>query len=85
MKVSDFEFDVPNNLIAQKPANPRDSARLLHVDTKLKDLRITDLPDILNPGDILIFNDTKVIPSRLVGKRLNTKVEVTLHKKVSDN
>ena len=85
MKVSDFDFDIPRNLIAQKPANPRDSARLLHVDATPKDAAITDLPNILEPGDVLVFNDTKVIPSRLVGKRLNTKVEVTLHKKVSDN
>ena len=83
MKVSDFDFDIPRNLIAQKPANPRDSARLLHVDATPKDAAITDLPNILEPGDVLVFNDTKVIPSRLVGKRVNTKVEVTLHKEVS--
>ena len=83
MKVSDFDFDIPRNLIAQKPANPRDSARLLHVDATPKDAAIKDLPNILEPGDVLVFNDTKVIPSRLVGKRVNTKVEVTLHKEVS--
>ena len=83
MKVSDFDFDIPRNLIAQKPANPRDSARLLHVDATPKDAAITDLPNILEPGDILVFNDTKVIPSRLIGKRVNTKIEVTLHKEVS--
>ena len=83
MKVSDFDFDIPRNLIAQKPANPRDSARLLHVDATPTDAAITDLPNILEPGDVLVFNDTKVIPSRLVGKRVNTKVEVTLHKEVS--
>ena len=83
MKVSDFDFDIPRNLIAQKPANPRDSARLLHVEATPKDAAITDLPNILEPGDVLVFNDTKVIPSRLVGKRVNTKIEVTLHKEVS--
>ncbi len=83
MKVSDFDFDIPRNLIAQKPANPRDSARLLHVDATPKDAAITDLPNILEPGDVLVFNDTKVIPSRLIGKRVNTKIEVTLHKEVS--
>ena len=83
MKVSDFDFDIPRNLIAQKPADPRDSARLLHVDSTPKDAAITDLPDILEPGDVLVFNDTKVIPSRLIGKKVNTKIEVTLHKEVS--
>ena len=83
MKVSDFDFDIPRNLIAQKPANPRNSARLLHVDATPKDAAITDLPNILEPGDVLVFNDTKVIPSRLIGKRVNAKIEVTLHKEVS--
>ena len=83
MKVSDFDLDIHRNLIAQKPANPRDSARLLHVDATPKDAAITDLPNILEPGDVLVFNDTKVIPSRLIGKRVNTKIEVTLHKEVS--
>ena len=83
MKVSDFDFEIPRNLIAQKPADPRDSARLLHVDSTPKDAAITDLPDILEPGDVLVFNDTKVIPSRLIGKKVNTKIEVTLHKEVS--
>ena len=85
MKVSDFEFDVPKHLVAQIPANPRDSSRLLHVNKTLKDLRITHLPNILNPGDVLVFNDTKVIPSRLVGNKLGTKIEVTLHKEISGN
>lgn len=84
MKVSDFDFNVPRNLIAQKPASPRDSARLLHVDETPKDYIINDLPNFLEPGDVLVFNDTKVIPSRLVGKRLNSKIEVTLHKEISD-
>ena len=83
MKVSDFDFDIPRNLIAQRPVNPRDSGRLLHVDAIPKDAAITDLPNILEPGDVLVFNDTKVIPSRLIGKRVNAKIEVTLHKEVS--
>jgi S-adenosylmethionine:tRNA ribosyltransferase-isomerase len=53
------------------------------VDATPKDAAITDLPNILEPGDVLVFNDTKVIPSRLIGKKVNTKIEVTLHKEVS--
>ena len=64
MRVSDFEFDLPKALIAQKPCIPRDAARLLSVDTTLTDTVITDLPRFLDPGDVLVFNDTKVIPSR---------------------
>ena len=85
MKVSDFDFSVPQEVIAQAPASPRDSSRLLHVDETITDLVITDLPNILSRNDILVFNDTKVIPSRLVGKRRNANVEVTLSKQVSGN
>ena len=85
MKVSNFDFDLPRERIAQKPASPKDSARLLYVGETFTDLVMTDLPDKLSPGDLLVFNDTKVIPSRLVGKILNAAIEVTLHKKVSDN
>jgi len=85
MKVSNFDFDLPRERIAQEPASPKDSARLLHVDETFADLVMTDLPDNLSPGDLLVFNDTKVIPSRLVGKRLDAVIEVTLHKEVSDN
>ena len=56
MRVSDFEFDLPKALIAQKPCIPRDAARLLCVDTTLKDAVITDLPRFLDPGDVLVFN-----------------------------
>ena len=80
MRISDFDFDLPKALIAQKPCIPRDAARLLRVDTTLTDAVITDLPRFLDPGDVLVFNDTKVIPSRLVGKRTNSRISVTLHK-----
>jgi S-adenosylmethionine:tRNA ribosyltransferase-isomerase len=80
MKVSDFDFELPQELIAQVPAEPRDSSRLLHITDKLFDHGIKDLPDLLNPGDILVFNNTKVIPSRLTGRRGEATVEVTLHK-----
>jgi len=88
MKVSDFDFELPDNLIAQHPAEPRDSARLLHVAEALADYRILDLPGLLNPGDLMVFNNTKVIPSRLTGIRRRpdseARIEVTLHKAESD-
>ncbi len=80
MRVSDFDFDLPRDLIADRPASPRDAARLLHVADRLEDRRVGDLPDILKPGDLVVLNDTKVIPARLRGRRGDAKVEVTLHK-----
>ncbi len=85
MKVSDFDFDLPQELIAQHLLEPRDAARLLHIGENLSDLGVKDLPGLLNPGDILVFNNTKVIPSRLTGKRGEATVEVTLHKQDSNN
>ena len=78
MKVADFDFELPGTLIAQEPARPRDSARLLHVTETLADLHISDLPNLLNPDDLMVFNDTRVIPARLNGWRGTAKVEVTL-------
>jgi S-adenosylmethionine:tRNA ribosyltransferase-isomerase len=75
-----FDFHLPPTLIAQKPARPRDSARLLVVDQwNLRDQRVRELPDLLEPGDLLVLNDTRVLPSRLVGTRGESTVEVTLH------
>jgi S-adenosylmethionine:tRNA ribosyltransferase-isomerase len=81
MDLSDFDFHLPPELIAQRPVSPRDSARLLHVGARLADLGVRDLPSLLHPGDILVFNDTRVIPARLLGRRGDAKVEVTLHKR----
>src|SRR5712671_2309262 len=80
MHLADFDFALPRELIADRPAEPRDSARLLvlPVDGKIADRRIADLPQLLRPGDLLVFNDTKVIPARLVGRRGLATVEVTL-------
>ncbi len=85
MKVADFDFDLPPDLIAQAPVEPRDSARLLHVEETLTDHVFTDLPNLLNPGDIMVFNNTKVIPSRITGRRGEATVEVTLHKQATGN
>ncbi len=89
MKTADFDFDLPDDHIALRPAEPRDSARLLVVrDGGLEDRIVRDLPDFLRPGDALVFNDTRVIPARLSGVRervgpegetLTVAVEATLH------
>ncbi|MFN7110782.1 MAG: tRNA preQ1(34) S-adenosylmethionine ribosyltransferase-isomerase QueA [Brevundimonas sp.] len=93
MKTADFDFDLPETHIALRPADPRDSARLLVVkDGALDDRIIRDLPEFLHPGDALVFNDTRVIPARLSGVRtrpnpdkgpegetLTVAVEATLH------
>lgn len=84
MKVSDFDFELPAEAIAQHPVKPRDAARLLCVGETLADHVVRDLPDLLAPGDVLVVNDTKVIPSRLMGRRGAAAVEVTLHKCVGD-
>ncbi len=69
MQVSDFDFDLPPRFIAQRPAAPRDQARLLVVGRECRDLGIGDLPGLLGPGDVMVFNDTRVIPARLKGRR----------------
>ena len=70
MHLDDFAFDLPRELIADRPAEPRDAARLLVLPAGggLLDRHIADLPELLRPGDLLVFNDTKVIPARLVGQ-----------------
>ncbi len=89
MKTTDFDFDLPEDRIALRPVEPRDSARLLVVrEGGLEDRIVRDLPDFLRPGDALVFNDTRVIPARLAGSRhrvgpqgemLSVAVEATLH------
>ncbi len=82
MKVDDFDFDLPRDLIAERPAEPRGSARMLHVTHDgMADLKVADLARRLKPGDVMVFNDTRVIPARLVGKRGLAGIEVTLHQR----
>ena len=73
MRVDDFDYHLPEELIALRPASPRDGARLLVVepgaDPLLADRKIADLPELLSAGDALVFNDTKVIPAELKGRR----------------
>jgi S-adenosylmethionine:tRNA ribosyltransferase-isomerase len=83
MRVDLFDFDLPPALIADRPAVPRDSARLLEVGDTLRDRIVRDLPTLLRPGDLLVFNDTRVIPARLFGRRGAAGIEVTLHKGVA--
>ena len=83
MLVEDFDFTLPTDLIADRPVSPRESAKLLVVERDITDHTVGDLPNYLNPGDVLVFNDTKVIPARLRGLRRTAKIEVTLHKNVS--
>ncbi len=86
MKLSDFSFDLPPQLIADTPASPRDSARLLELlPDDIRDYTIKDLVSLLRPNDIMVFNNTKVIPARLLGKRGEAQVEVTLHKQINNN
>lgn len=85
MKVSDFDFNLPRELIALRPVCPRDAARLLVVsEAGLSDRRFVDLPDLLGPGDLLVFNDTRVLPARLKGRRGAAHIELTLHQRDGD-
>ena len=82
MQVSDFNYDLPQELIAQTPMEPRDHSRLLVVDKetgKMEHRHFYDLPNYLRPDDLLVFNDTRVIPARLHGvKDTGAKAEVFL-------
>ena len=78
MRTDAFDFDLPAERIADRPARPRESARLLEVGARLRDLRVAALPDLLAPGDALVINDTKVIPARLSGRRGAARIEATL-------
>ncbi|HEX2580400.1 MAG TPA: tRNA preQ1(34) S-adenosylmethionine ribosyltransferase-isomerase QueA [Dongiaceae bacterium] len=85
MKTADFDFDLPEGAIATRPVQPRDSARLLVVDAALRDCHVRDLPALLRAGDLLVLNDTRVIPAQLTGRRGQTRVEATLLKPVSND
>lgn len=83
MHISQFDFDLPPESIAQHPITPRDHSKLLVVSNSLEDKIFLDLPSLLNEKDMLVFNNTKVIPARLIGMVGEAKVEVTLHKSIS--
>jgi S-adenosylmethionine:tRNA ribosyltransferase-isomerase len=88
MRVSDFDFDLPEDRIALRPTHPRDAARMLVVkDGALQDRVVSDLPTFLQAGDAVVYNDTRVIPARLSGVRERdgsvVRVEATLHRRLS--
>ncbi|RUO36171.1 tRNA preQ1(34) S-adenosylmethionine ribosyltransferase-isomerase QueA [Aliidiomarina shirensis] len=89
MKRSDFYFELPENLIAHYPQPDRSSSRLLTLDGPSGDLahrQFRELPDLLNPGDLLVFNDTRVIPARLLGNKVSGgKIEVLVERIVDDH
>ena len=84
MRVDAFDFELPPHAIAARPANPRDSARLLEVEGDDKiDRAIGDIPLLLRPGDAIVFNDTRVVPARLIGRRDTVNVETLLHREIA--
>ena len=85
MRVDLFDFSLPPERIAVRPVTPRGSARLLQIGaSELRDRHVRDLPELLLPGDVLVLNDTRVVPARLKGKRGEVRVEVTLLRLLSD-
>lgn len=84
MKVDLFDFELPVERIALRPARPRDAARMLIVRESgpFEDRGVRDLPQMLRAGDVLVFNDTRVIPAQLEGRRGDAKIGATLHKRI---
>ena len=90
MKVEDFDYNLPEELIAQKPLLERDSSKLLVLDKKTGELQhkhFSDIIDYLEKGDTLVLNDTKVLPARLIGEKEETKavIEVLLLKNIEND
>lgn len=85
MKVSDFDFDLPNELIASHPLERRDASRMLVVESKISDKHITDFVSYLRPGDVVVFNNSRVIPARFDATANDgAKYEITLHTKTDE-
>ncbi len=84
MRVDLFDFELPPERIALRPARPRDAARMLVVEggEPFADRTVRDLPRLLRKGDVLVFNDTRVIPAQLEGRRGEAKIGATLHKRI---
>jgi len=84
MRVDLFDFELPQELIALRPVSPRDSARMLLADgnAPFADRIVSELPNMLEPGDVLVFNDTRVIPAQLEGMRGEARIGATLHKRI---
>ncbi len=84
MGVAEFDFDLPPELIAQHPARPRDAARLLVVGEPPRDHMVRDLPGLLRPGDVMVCNDTRVIPAQLSARRGTARIGITLDRLLPD-
>ena len=84
MRVDLFDFELPPERIALRPARPRDAARMLVVEGErpFADRHVRDLPQLLRAGDVLVFNDTRVIPAQLEGRRGDARIGATLHKRL---
>ena len=83
MDVALFDFELPSDRIALRPVSPRDAARMLVLDDAVtRDAHVRDLPAMLRRGDVLVFNDTRVIPAQLEGKRGEARIGATLHKRI---
>ncbi len=84
MLTNDFDFELPDELVAQTPAKPKESARLLHITEALEDTTIAHLPNLLQPGDLLVANDTRVIPAQLSAHRGDARIGITLDRPLPD-
>ncbi len=84
LRAAEFDFDLPPDRIAQHPATPREAARLLVVGSELSDRHVRDLPAVLRAGDLLVVNDTKVIPAQLAARRGQARIGVTLDRPAVD-
>src|SRR6478609_9916650 len=84
MRVDLFDFELPPERIALRPARPRDAARMLVIagDAPFADRTVRELPGLLRKGDVLVFNDTRVIPAQLEGRRGEARIGATLHKRL---
>ena len=88
MKVADFDYELPAELIAQHPARERSSSRLLHLDARgrLRDLNFSDLPSLLGPRDVVVLNDTRVIKARLFGRKASGgRVQIMVERIVGEH
>jgi len=86
MNIDQFDFNLPEDLIAQQPVNPRHNSKLLScINSELGDFHFYDLPNLLNPGDVIVVNDTKVLKAKLIGLVNEKKLSFNLHMKKSED
>ena len=86
MNIDQFDFNLPEDLIAQQPVNPRHNSKLLScINSELGDFHFYDLPNLLSPGDVIVVNDTKVLKARLIGLVNEKKLSFNLHMKNSED